>query len=493
MTYGNAAKKIADESVGPWFRWREKDIAKRAIRFIEKFCRSPKGHGHGEPMKLAQFQKEWIAEILSPGVRQAVLQCPRGQGKSTLLAALAVWAVFDRYEDGEPQVPVMATTVGQAKKAVFDVAVKMVRAEPELADRCKIMTGTADNRIVVNDACGGGICFPIANDPDGLQGLDPGPIAVVDEIGFQPVESWTSMMLASGKRSRSVIVAIGTPGLDRDNALWNIREGWLDGKRPPGFSFTEFSAPEGLDPHDEDTWRAACPALDAGYQSIDALRVAIATAPLAHFEIFHLGRWVEGTDCWLGPDANRIWSDLKSDYELVPKELTYVGLDVGLSSDTTAVVVGQYRPDDGVLHTECTIWQPTADGTVDLADIMAHLRSLHREYKVAEIVYDKRLFELPAQMLADEGLPMTDFSQSVERMTPACGEIYAAIMRGEISHNGDEFYKRQILNAVPRFNQHGYTLEKRKSRGKIDAAIALTLMHARAQRPAEPAAPAFVI
>lgn len=490
MTNGNARSKFADLSLPPWYRWREADPAKRAIRFIERYCRSPKGHGFGKPLKLAQFQKDWIAEVLSPGIRQAVLLCPRGQGKSTLLAALAVWATFDRYEDGAPQVPVMATTVGQAKRSVYDVAVAMVNAEPELSRRSICFTAIGDSRFVVG--YNGGVCFPVANDPDGLQGLDPGPIAVVDETGFQPLESWSSMVLASGKRSRSVICAIGTPGLDRDNALWHLRSAWLDGKRPPGFSFTEYSAPEGMDPYDEATWRHACPALDAGYQSIDALRVAIQTSPLSHFEIFHLGRFVDGADGWLGEDGRTVWGALEFDYRLQPKAPTWVGVDIGLKRDTTAVVVGQYRP-DGKFHTSARIWVPTQDESIDLSQVMQYLRDLDQKYDVREIAYDPRLFEIPGQMLADEGLPMVEFPQSLERMSPAYIALYEAIVKGTISHDGDELYTRQVLNAVPRFNERGFLLAKGKSRGKIDAAVALAMCFDRASHPSKKRAPAFVL
>lgn len=483
---GNARSRFKDTTEGPWFRWRETDPAERCIKFIQTYCRSPKGVGYGKPIELAEFQKAWIREILRPGIRQAAFQAPRGAGKSTLLAAMAVWATFDRNPTGEPSVPIVATTVGQAKRAVYNVVTKMIAAEPKLADRCIVYAGIGDTRVVVNAACGGGECFPVASDVDTLQGLDPS-FAIVDEIGFQPVEVWNALVLASGKRTTSLVVSIGTPGPSRESALWHLREAHREGRAPAGVSFTELSAPEGCDYRDEANWHRANPAIAEGYLSIDALRNDVEMMPESEFRLYRLAQFVEGVDCWLGVDGHRVWSELKSDYKLQPGEPATVGMDVGLAEDTTAVVIGQFRP-DGVLHTECKIWQPTPDGTVDLADIMGYLRELHRTYKLTEIAYDKRLFELPGQMLADEGLPMVVFTQSVESMTPACGEIYAAIMRGEISHSGDEFYKRQILNAVPRLGQHGFTLEKRKSRGKIDAAIALTLCHARAQRP-EPTYP----
>ena len=374
----------------------------------------------------------------------------------------------------------MATTVQQAKRSVYDVAAAMVAAEPELSARSICYTAIGDSRIVAG--YNGGVMFPVANDPDGLQGLDPGPVAVVDEIGFQPVESWSSMVLASGKRSRSVIAAIGTPGLDQNNALWHLRSAWLNGTRPPGFSYTEFSAPEELDPRDEATWKVACPALDAGYQSIDALRVAIETSPLSHFEIFHLGRWVQGTDCWLGADGRAVWASLESDYRLVPNAPTWAGVDVGLKRDTTAVVYGQRRP-DGRLHTLAKIWAPDKNEHIDLASVMKFLRELDKQYRLVECTYDPRLFELPGMMLADEGINMVEFPQSLERMTPAYIALYEAIVNSAITHDGDEFYARQILNAVPRHNERGFMLSKNKSRGKIDAAAALAMCYDRASHP----------
>jgi phage terminase large subunit-like protein len=399
---GNARSKFGSLQPGPWYRWKETDPAQRAIRFIQTYCRAPKGYGHGKPMVLAPFQKAWIADVLAPGVRQGVLQCPRGQGKSTLLAALAVWATFDRNDTGEPQVPIMATVVGQAMRSVWDVAAKMCAAEPLLDERCLTYTAIGSTRILVG--YNGGTCFPIANDPDGLQGLDP-TFAVVDEIGFQPLDSWTAMVLASGKRATSLVCGVGTPGLDRErSALWHLRSAYLDGRTPPGFSFTEYSAPEGCDVRDENAWHTAMPALKAGYQAIDAIRTAVEMSPESHFRVFHLGQWVDGTDSWLGADGRKVWDVLICRYEMRNGAPTWVGLDVGLKRDSTALVIAQRRP-TGQLHTMAKIWMPQQDSAIDVSDIMAYIRELDSRFDLIEVAFDPRLFELPAQQLADEGYP----------------------------------------------------------------------------------------
>jgi hypothetical protein len=43
---------------------------------------------------------------------------PRGNGKSTFGGAVACWALFDEDETGAPQVPINATTLGQAIRSV---------------------------------------------------------------------------------------------------------------------------------------------------------------------------------------------------------------------------------------------------------------------------------------------------------------------------------------------------------------------------------------
>ena len=77
---------------------------------------------------------------------------------------------------------------------------------------------------------------------------------------------------------------------------------------------------------------------------------------------------------------------------------------------------------------------------------------------------------------------MIEVPQSVERMTAILGSLLEGIKTGTIHHDGDEGLAMHILNAVPRFNERGFTLQKSKSRGRIDGAIALSLAVDRALR-----------
>jgi phage terminase large subunit-like protein len=476
--FSGPGKRLADTSAGPWKAWKIRTRHGRAIKFIETYCRAPKGKGHGTPMRLAGFQKEWLEASLAEGVDSSVLETPRGNGKSSLGGALGVWAVYDDDETGSPQVPIVATTIGQAVRSCYGVAVSMVKAEPELLNRALIYTGIATPRVTVpfNE----GELFPIANEPDGLQGLDPS-LGIFDEIGFQPVESWDALRMASGKRERSLVAGLGTPGVDRENALYHLRKLVREGATLPGFVFREYAAPEGCAVDDRAAWRIANPALRAGFLRASALETDLGITPEAQFRIFRLGQWVEGTDCWLGSDGRAVWEALTAPWDFIEGAPTWVGVDVGLKRDSTAVVALQKR-EDGRLHAVCKLWIPSIGEPVDVTEVMQYLRELADRYQVEAISYDPRFFDVPAKMLMDEGLPVIEIPQSLERMTGAIGDAYTVIRGGQLTHDGDAAFASQIVAAMPRFNERGFTIAKGKSRGRIDAAVALALAIDRSQR-----------
>jgi phage terminase large subunit-like protein len=476
---GNASKRVADTSPGPWSKWRIRTRHGRAIRFIETYCRPPKGVGHGQPLKLARFQKEFLEEALADGVDTAVLATPRGNGKSSGGGALATWALFDEGDTGAPQVPVVATTIGQAIRSCYGVAVSMIKAEPELLRRSLIFTGVMTPRVTT--PFNGGELFPVSSDPDGLQGLDPS-LAIMDEIGFQPVASWESLRLATGKRTHSLIIGVGTPGLDRENALFRLRALVHEAGSLPGVVFREYAAPLDCELGDHKAWRIANPAIGAGYLRLSALETDLGLTPEGHFRVFRLGQWYDGVDSWLGPNGRPLWDALAQPYDFAPGGATWVGVDVGIKRDSTGVVAVQ-RDELGKLHALARLWVPRQDEPVDVTDVMEYIRELARAYDVQAISYDPRFFDVPAKMLSDEGLVLMEVPQSVERMTTVCGDLLELIKRGDIHHDGDDQLATHVLNAVPRFNERGFTLQKSKSRGRIDACIALALAVDQAMRP----------
>ena len=140
----------------------------------------------------------------------------------------------------------------------------------------------------------------------------------VSGIFIQPEDAWGALVMAGGKRSRSLVLGMGTPGVEHNNALYGIRTTIAEGGVIPRFYFREFSADAGCRVDDRDQWRAANPAIGTGFLRESALETDLRLMPEARFRIFRLGQWVDGYESWLGQDGRLIWDGLRRDLTANP-------------------------------------------------------------------------------------------------------------------------------------------------------------------------------
>ena len=175
---------------------------------------------------------------------------------------------------------------------------------------------------------------------------------------------------------------------------------------------------------------------------------------------------------WIEPEQ---WTTLADPELVIPDGVdVFLGIDVALYHDNTAVAV-VHRQDDGRFAVTVRVWEPGAAGEIDVTDVMAHIRELSMRYRIKEACYDPRFFDVPAKMLADEGVPMVEIPQSSTVMIPACGYTFEQIVAKNLVHTGDPILERHVLGAAVRTGEAGWTLSKNKSRDKIDACIAMVL------------------
>lgn len=176
--------------------WRPRVSGAEAFRrFAERYLRIPRGTGAGKPLRLRDWQLELVGSVLDadPQPRIAGWCLPRGQGKSTLVAALALY----RFLTGNDGTSVIVAAVDERQAGiVFGIASRMVALHPELERRVLIFK----DRLEIPARGATFQCLPAS--PASLEGLDY-DLAIVDEIGRVLPETWEVIALAQGKREQS--------------------------------------------------------------------------------------------------------------------------------------------------------------------------------------------------------------------------------------------------------------------------------------------------
>lgn len=188
----------------------------RVIAFCDEFLKVPKGKGAREQFQLRDWQKEIVLGLFDdPRPRQGLVSIPRGNGKSTLAAALGLYGLFADEVEGA-QVLCVASDERQAR-IVFNSARRMVQLDSRLEERCHIF----QDRLYVPDTDSS--LYPLPAEPGALQGFDPS-LAIVDELHVVTEAVWEAVSLAAGKRDRSLTLAISTPAADSDSVMFRLVE-----------------------------------------------------------------------------------------------------------------------------------------------------------------------------------------------------------------------------------------------------------------------------
>jgi phage terminase large subunit-like protein len=442
-------------------------------RFASDYVRVPRGHGVRKPLRLRPWQRDLIAATWDqkPRPRLAGWLLPRGQGKTTLVATLALYELLAG-EDGA-QVVAVATDERQAG-LVHRQASRMVELHPELearilpyADRLEVPIRGATFQVL-----------PAV--PKRLEGLDY-TLAIVDEAGRVDQEVYEVVALATGKQKASMVLAIGTPGPELENTvLGRLRTHATDFPDDPSLVWREHSA-AGFEDHPADCrhcWELSNPAL-GDFLAVDGLEACL--PPKMREASFRRARLCQLTDqledAWLPPSA---WVACADPAGVITDGAEVVlAFDGSFNGDTTVLVVAtvDQRPHLDLVE----LWEP-GGGQVPVVDVEQAIRQACRRWRVLEIAADPFRWARSLQLLDGEGLPVLEYPQSPGRMTPATARFYEAVINRALTHSGDSRLARHVGNAVLREDARGSRLakERRDSPRRIDAAVAAVMAHDRA-------------
>jgi len=468
-------KAKTDDSPLPW--QPRSTGAARFRSFCDRFVRVPKGSNAKAKLRLRDWQLELISSIedADPMPRTAGWMLPRGSGKSTLVAAYGLYRFF---ADGEGSVVVVVAVDERQAGIVFNIARRMIELDEDLSARVQVFK----EKLYWPATDSYFHCLPAS--PASLEGLDY-TLAILDEAGVASREAYEVLTLAQGKRPKSTLVAIGTPGPDpNDQVLVDLRTAAADHPEDKSLVWREFSA-SGFEDHPVDCehcWSLANPALD-DFLHRDALVALLPPKTReATFRRARLCQFVTELDGAFLPAG--VWADLGTGEPVPDGADVVLAFDGSFSDDTTALLVGTVST---VPHFDkVKVWEkPSGDDTyrVPVAEVEDEIRNACRRWNVVEIVADPFRWTRTLQALEAESLPICEFPHSPARLTAATGDLYSAALNGRLSHSGDPTLAAHVGAAVIVEDARGIRLSKasrsRKAK-KVDLAACLVMAHSRA-------------
>lgn len=432
----------------------------------------------GTPFRLEEWQREVLRDYFS-GTQESVILLPKGNGKTTLFAALSLYHLLTTLD---ADCYIAAASRDQAS-LMYRHAVGFVRRQPRLEKRILVKSGTRELRQVG----GTGRLKVLASDASTGDGIAP-TLFLCDELHrHKTPDLYAIASQALGKRSGSIIT-ISTAGAKLKSPLGQLRERahLLEDKVQDDFhlrastedgSFVlhEWAVPEGMDTDDIKVVKRANPSSFVTEADLKRRRESPST---------HEREWLRyACNQWTGSLENSWieagkWPMLAEPDMNIPEHApVWLGVDIGLRHDTSAVAIVSQR-DDGKWMVEASVFEPPDEGDLDLAMIENHISSLADYYSVQGVVYDRWAFSRSAAELSNRGLLMIEFPMTNERTVPACSRLLEAVNRGEIVHNGDPILQSHVENGCIRETERGWRISKGRSTqeaGKIDALIALLL------------------
>lgn len=490
------------------------------IEFIEEYCYVPEGKRVGQRMVLDQFQKDFIIAVYDnpAGTQLGILSIARKNGKTALIAAIVLCHLVGPEAVQNSQIVSGARSRKQAA-LVFNLAVKMIRFNPELDDIIHIVPSSK----TLIGLTMGTTYEALAAEAGTSHGLSP-VLAIIDEMGQVVGEQddfIEAIETAQGAYDDALELIISTQA-PTDADMLSIRIDDARRSQDPTIVCHVYSAddlakeraeeegleqPEAVDVLDEEAWQRANPALGS-FRSLIELQKKAAIAsrmPSAEngFRNLYLNQRVNRNSPFLSPE---VWAagNTPIDPEAFQRGIVYGALDLAETTDLCAwLMLVEY---EGFFHLKPRFWK--AEGTlkdhedrdrvpytrwadegllettpgvaVDYEFIAAQIAEDCNGLDVRALAYDRYRFKtLESKFEKLEPpvkLPWVAWGQGYYMMSPAIEQTEVEFLKRRVRHGGHPILTWNAANAVivkdPAGNRK---LDKSKSTGRIDGMVATVM------------------
>lgn len=428
-------------------------------------------------------------------IKNAYIEVGRKAGKTTLLSAIALYALMADGESGA-EVDCIANTRQQAK-ILFDTASYLAETlDPKhkyiKPFRDKIKFATTKSHIQV-----------LSSDAKTLDGFNAS-LFVEDELHEAKDSRLYDVMKSSqGMRQNPLAVCITSAGFNKYSFCYQMRRTCIEILEGTKTDDTQFSAIYCLDEEDdwkdETVWAKANPNVGITV-SYDYLREQVTqatnnTALEVGVRTKNFGQWVDSEDIWISDDDINSVSDTIYLSNFVDA-VGYIGVDLSKVSDLTAVSL--MIPYEGKFYFKNKYYLPetalegnsnvskyqqwvkdgyltiTKGRTTNYDYIINDIKKWNEVIPIQIVGYDAYNAKQWSNDMTNEGFNMKAFSQSLANFNFPTKELERLIKNGDVVIEDNDLTKFCFKNVVI-IEDHAENFKptKETNQNKIDGVIAM--------------------
>ncbi len=486
--------------------------------FIERLPHV-KGPLAGESIRLEPWQVfilttvfGWVRPDGRRRFRRSYIEVPRGNAKSTLSSALALYMLAADGEGGS-EVYSLATTRDQAR-IVFGDAQTMARKSAGFRSRFGVEVGAHNMNVMKT----GSKFEALSAEGSTLDGLNI-HFGCIDELHAHKTRTvYDVVETGTGKRDNSLLWVITTAGSNRAGICYEVRTfvtRLLDGVFEDD---SQFGIIYGLDEGDDWVTEEALIKANPNWgvsvrpEVLLPLQAKAMQLPSAvnNFKTKHLNEWVNADSSWMDMRAWDRCANPSLTLAAYAGQPCWIGLDLASKVDIAALVLvfthleidgayavfGRYYLPEDTVHangnSQYQGWMSagrvtvTPGNVIDFGWIEADLIDFVSRHSVQAVAFDPfQATQLSTRMLS-EGMPMIEVRPTVLNFSEPMKTLEALVLQGKLIHDGDPVLGWMASNVVAHLDaKDNIYPRKERPENKIDGIVALIMAISRAITPGQ--------
>lgn len=499
-------EKLAGEIKAPAGRYIfDETRANRPIEFIERFCKHSKGEWAGKPVTLELFQKAFIAALfgfvdVETGLRkyrETLFLVARKNGKSTMLAAIALYCMI---ADDEPGAEIYSTaTKRDQARLLFDEAQRMVKQSPALSKYIR------KRKTDLYFDAGMSKFQPLGRNSDTLDGLNAS-LVIMDELhGVRDRNLYEVMKQSQSARRQPLLIMITTAGTVREcifddmyGYACNVVDGTYKDESFLPVLYELDSADEWSDPT---AWQKANPGLgtikklDDLQRKVERAKSNAADLPGILCKDFNVRQ--NAATAWLTFDD--IENPETFDIERFRNCYAIGGADLSITTDLTSATLlfVDKETEKRYVHQMCwlprdsfnervhkdkipyDIWKDKGllrlcnGNTIDYSDITAWFNEMLNDYGITPlwIYYDSYSARYWVDEMQQYGFPMVRCIQGAKTLSLPMQQMGADLKAKKINYNNSPILKWCLSNTGILTDRNGniVPIKSQQPKMRIDA------------------------